>query len=57
MHLALTEHMHMDVMYRLTTKVVAVHDNPKAFLAALLFGQTLRGKKDMASEKLVVILT
>jgi|TARA_R100000541_G_scaffold2163_2_gene7645 hypothetical protein len=57
MHLALTEHMHMDVMYRLTSKVVAVHDNPKAFLTALLFGQTLRGKKDMASEKLVVILT
>ena len=55
MNLTLAEHMHMYVMDRLTAKVVAVHDNPKAFLAALLLSETLRGKKNMPSKDLVVV--
>ena len=57
MHLTLTEHMHMDVMYRLATEIVAVHDYSKALLAALLFGETLCCEEDMTSENLVVVLT
>lgn len=54
MHLTLAEHMHMYVVDRLATQVVAVHDDPEAFLAALLFSEALGGEEDVASERLVV---
>jgi hypothetical protein len=57
MHLALAEHMHVYVIDRLATEVVAVHDDAKAVLATLLFGETLRREQDMAGECLVILLT
>jgi len=55
MHLALAEHMHMYVVDRLASEVVAVHHDTKTFLTALFFGETLSREKDMTSERFVVI--
>lgn len=46
----------MYVVHRLTSEVVAVHDDTEAVLAALLFGEALGRKQDMAGERLVVLL-
>lgn len=43
-HLALTQHVHVDVVHGLPAKVVAVHHHTEAFLAALLPGQALGGE-------------
>lgn len=54
MHLALTQHMHMDVMHGLPTQLIAVHHHAEAFRAALLIGQALGGKEDVPGQELVV---
>jgi hypothetical protein len=54
-HLTLSEHMHVYVINRLATKVVAVHDDAEAFLATLFFCETLGGKEDMAGECPVIL--
>ena len=41
MHLTLAKYMHVYVIDRLATQVVAVHHDAKAFLATLLVGQAL----------------
>lgn len=53
MHLALTEHVHMDVVDGLTAQLIAVHDHTKTVFAAQLFGQALSGEEDMASQAFV----
>lgn len=55
MQLALPQDMHMYVVNRLASEVVAIHDDTKAFLAALLFGEALGREKDMARERFVVL--
>jgi len=54
-HLALTKHMHVNVVDRLATQVVAVHHDAKALLATLLFGEALGSEEDMPSESFVVL--
>lgn len=46
----------MNVIDRLPAKVVAVHYDSKAILAALFFGQALRREEDVPGEHLVVLL-
>lgn len=54
-HLALTQHVHVDVVHGLPAKVVAVHHHTEAFLAALLPGQALGGEEDMACQRPVCL--
>lgn len=49
----LTQHMHVDVMHRLATQVIAIHYHAKTVVAALLLGQALGGEEDMPSQRLV----
>ncbi len=55
MQLALTKYVHVYVVDRLAPQVIAVHDDAKAFLATLLFGETLCGEQYVASERLIVL--
>jgi hypothetical protein len=55
MHLTLAKYMHVYVIDRLATQVVAVHHDAKAFLATLLVGQALGGEENVAGERLVVL--
>ena len=55
MHLALTQHMHMDVMHGLSAQVIAVHHHPESLRAALLVGQALGGKENMPGQELVCL--
>ncbi|MNH24130.1 hypothetical protein D3C79_840480 [compost metagenome] len=54
MHLALTEDVHVNVVDRLSTQLVAVHDHAETFFTAQLFGQTLGGEQDMSCQPLVL---
>ena len=54
-HLALSEHMHMNVIDGLPTEFIAVHHHPEAFFATQLDGQALGRVQDMPSQSFVVL--
>lgn len=54
MHLALTQHMHMNVIDSLPTFFITVHDNAKTFFTTQLHGKALGREQDVPGQCFVI---